>query len=70
MGLRLEFQEPAMRRATLTVAGATPVAAKSAADQIVGRSRYAEEMRRKSCDWIRDLHLAAFGEGDLLDQPL
>ena len=35
MGLRLEFQEPAMRRAMPTVAGATPRAAKNAANQIV-----------------------------------
>ena len=39
-------------------------------EESVGRSRYAEEMRRKSCDWIHDIHLAPFGEGALLDQPL
>jgi hypothetical protein len=37
--------------------------AASQVERRVGRSRYAEESRRKPCDWIHDLRLAFFDAG-------
>ena len=38
-------------------------------DGHVGRSRYAEEMRRKSCDWVHDPHLSRLARGLFLINP-